>query len=67
MFVVSVQVKEENPSASFGELAKIVSERWKAVSPDEKKEYEDKAKQVRAIKYSLMLILARTCNVCVLL
>ncbi|KAF5832780.1 FACT complex subunit SSRP1-A [Dunaliella salina] len=39
------KMKAENPSASFGELAKLISERWKTISPEEKAPYEEAAKQ----------------------
>lgn len=31
---------------SFGDLAKLVSERWKSISPEDKASYEAKAKKV---------------------
>ncbi|GAN07545.1 non-histone chromosomal protein 6 [Mucor ambiguus] len=37
------QVKEENPEASFGTLGKLLGEKWKAMSDEEKKPYVDKA------------------------
>eukprot|EP00522_Entomoneis_paludosa_P008598 CAMPEP_0172442372 /NCGR_PEP_ID=MMETSP1065-20121228/2822_1 /TAXON_ID=265537 /ORGANISM="Amphiprora paludosa, Strain CCMP125" /LENGTH=905 /DNA_ID=CAMNT_0013192211 /DNA_START=91 /DNA_END=2808 /DNA_ORIENTATION=- len=36
-------VKEDNPDASFGELTKIVSERFKALSDEERKKWDDRA------------------------
>ena len=36
-------VKEENPEASFGEITRIISRRWKAVAVDDRKEWNDKA------------------------
>jgi structure-specific recognition protein 1 len=36
------RVKEKNPEASFGDLARLVSKEFKALSPEEKKKYEDK-------------------------
>ncbi|CAG5104918.1 Oidioi.mRNA.OKI2018_I69.chr1.g1670.t1.cds [Oikopleura dioica] len=41
---VNKQVREENPQSGFGDLSKIIGERWRALSAEEKKEYEDKAK-----------------------
>ena len=38
------KIKEENPKAKFGKLAKITGAKWKALSPEEKKEWEEKAK-----------------------
>ena len=37
------RIKEENPDASFAEIAKMVSEAWKGLGTDEKKKYEDMA------------------------
>jgi hypothetical protein len=34
------QVKEDNPGISFGETGKKLGEMWKALSADDKKEYE---------------------------
>lgn len=42
-----MQLKEENPGVSFGELAKLISEQWKSISAEEKVPYENMAKQVR--------------------
>lgn len=36
-------VKEENPEASFGDIAKIKSKKYKALKMDERKEWDDKA------------------------
>ena len=36
-------VKEENPDASFGEIARITSQRFKALPPKERKIWDDKA------------------------
>lgn len=36
-------VKEENPDATFGELAKIISTRFKQLTAKEKKKWDDKA------------------------
>jgi hypothetical protein len=46
-YLICTQLKAANPSASFGELAKIVSEHWKNVSSEEKATYEAMAKQVK--------------------
>merc|ERR1719198_269914 len=39
------RVKEENPSASFGDIARLVSAEFKSLSPEEKRVYEEKAKK----------------------
>ncbi|KAI8974743.1 high mobility group box domain-containing protein [Pilobolus umbonatus] len=36
-------VKEENPEATFGQIGKILGEKWKAMSDAEKQPYMDKA------------------------
>jgi hypothetical protein len=36
-------IKAENPSFTFGELAKAVSDKWNAMSDEDKKPYTDKA------------------------
>jgi hypothetical protein len=38
------KVKADNPDAKTTDLTKIMSPMWKALSPEEKKPYEDKAK-----------------------
>ncbi|KAI8885347.1 HMG box protein, partial [Backusella circina FSU 941] len=38
------KIKQENPDATFGQLGKILGEKWKAMSEDDKKPYNDKAK-----------------------
>jgi len=42
MYMKSVRssVKNDNPDASFGEITKIVSEKWKMLSDDEKNQYK---------------------------
>jgi structure-specific recognition protein 1 len=37
------KLKEENPDLSFGELGKLVGQRYKEISEEEKKKYESKA------------------------
>ena len=32
---------EENPGASFQEIAKLIGEKWNALSPTEKEKYEE--------------------------
>ncbi|KAH3682519.1 hypothetical protein WICPIJ_006510 [Wickerhamomyces pijperi] len=36
-------VREENPGISFGGVGKLLGEKWKALTADEKKPYEEKA------------------------
>ena len=38
-------IKEEKPGISFGELGKLVGERWRALSSEEKSEFEAIAKK----------------------
>ena len=37
------EIKDANPEASFGELGKLVGAAWKALSEEDKKEYNEKA------------------------
>jgi len=39
------EVQANNPDASFGELSGLVAQEWKKVSDEEKKKYEDMAKE----------------------
>ncbi|KAG2228050.1 hypothetical protein INT45_012074 [Circinella minor] len=36
-------VQQENPDAAFGQIGKILGERWKSMSEDDKQPYKDKA------------------------
>ena len=36
-------VREENPQVTFGQIGKILGERWKALGPSERAPYEAKA------------------------
>ena len=36
-------IKEENPDASFGDIARLISARFKELPPKEKKMWEEKA------------------------
>ena len=38
------KVREEHPSAAFGELSRLIGEKWRALEGDLKKEFEEKAK-----------------------
>ncbi|CAO3612755.1 unnamed protein product [Cunninghamella echinulata] len=42
------KVKEENPDATFGQLGKILGEKWKNMSDDEKKPYAEQAEKDKA-------------------
>ncbi|KXZ45334.1 hypothetical protein GPECTOR_56g431 [Gonium pectorale] len=49
------KVKSENPGAKFGEIGKLLGERWKAMSSDDKAQYEamaarDKVRYADAMK-----------------
>ena len=37
-------IKAENPDVSFGQVGKLLGEKWKALSPEEREPYEAKAK-----------------------
>jgi len=37
------KIKQQNPEATFGDIASLVSEAWKALSEKDKKKYTDKA------------------------
>ncbi|KAI5837275.1 high mobility group box domain-containing protein, partial [Morchella snyderi] len=36
-------VRSENPGIAFGQVGKVLGERWKALTPLQRKPYEDKA------------------------
>lgn len=38
-------MREENPSAGVGEIAKILAERWKELNEKQKKKYEEMARK----------------------
>ncbi len=40
---VMLQVKQENPGIAFTEIAKVLGEKWKNVSADDRKEFEEQA------------------------
>ncbi|KAL4992133.1 high mobility group box domain-containing protein [Aspergillus falconensis] len=37
------KVREENPGITFGQVGKMLGEKWKSLSDKERKPYEDKA------------------------
>ncbi|KAL5339167.1 Non-histone chromosomal protein 6 [Aspergillus crustosus] len=37
------KVREENPGITFGQVGKMLGERWKALSDKDRKPYDDKA------------------------
>ncbi|GAQ80667.1 high mobility group box protein [Klebsormidium nitens] len=43
------QVQKENPEASFGALSTLLGEKWKNVSAEKKKPYEDQAKSLNDV------------------
>ncbi|KAJ9193768.1 transcriptional regulator family: HMG [Paecilomyces variotii] len=36
-------VREQNPGISFGQVGKVLGERWKALSDEDRRPYEEKA------------------------
>lgn len=40
------KIKEENPKAKFGKIAKIIGKKWQELSPEEKAVWVEKAKQL---------------------
>lgn len=38
-------IRKAHPDAEFGEIAKLVAKQWKTLSPEEKKPYEDQARE----------------------
>mmetsp|Transcript_17041 Transcript_17041/g.40155 ORF Transcript_17041/g.40155 Transcript_17041/m.40155 type:complete len:809 (+) Transcript_17041:83-2509(+) len=42
------KIKEENPDASFGDIARLISERYKSLSDEQKKKWEDMAAKDKA-------------------
>ena len=43
-----LQVKQENPGIAFTEVAKVMGEKWRNVTGDEKKEFEEMAAKDKA-------------------
>ncbi|RJL30105.1 non-histone chromosomal protein 6 [Bailinhaonella thermotolerans] len=37
------EVVKENPDVGFGQIGKILGERWRSLGPEEKRPYEEKA------------------------
>ncbi|GES58528.1 non-histone chromosomal protein 6 [Aspergillus terreus] len=37
------KVREENPGITFGQVGKMLGEKWKALSEDDRRPYEEKA------------------------
>ncbi|GAB2296673.1 High mobility group B protein 13 [Dionaea muscipula] len=50
------EVKKENPDADFKEISNILGAKWKTISPEEKKPYEDK---YQADKQAYLQIITR--------
>jgi len=42
------RMKQENPEASFGELGKLLGNKWKELDDDEKKPYMEQAARDKA-------------------
>lgn len=38
-------MREENPDAGFSQIQKIIGEKWKALSAEEKTKYEEEAQK----------------------
>ncbi|GJP36872.1 hypothetical protein CLOM_g21338 [Closterium sp. NIES-68] len=45
------QIKKDNPGIAFGDIGKLIGEKWKKMSAEEKAPYEDKAK-VDKVRYA---------------
>lgn len=45
---VWMQVKQENPGIAFTEVAKVMGEKWRSVTADEKKGFEEMAAKDKA-------------------
>jgi hypothetical protein len=41
-----LQVKSDNPGAGFAEISKLMGEKWKSMSAEDKAPYEAQAKEV---------------------
>ena len=39
------EIRKAHPEAQFGEIAKLVAEQWRLLSPEEKKPYQDQARE----------------------
>ncbi|XP_071693840.1 high mobility group B protein 13-like [Rutidosis leptorrhynchoides] len=48
------EVKKENPEAEFSEVGNILGAKWKTLTPDEKKPYEEKY-QIEKVAYSKII------------
>lgn len=44
-----MQVKKENPEAAFSEVANILGAKWKTLTPEEKKPYEENYQTEKAV------------------
>ena len=53
-------MKEENPDATFGELGKLIGEKWHQLSEADKAPYQEKAdeakKQYQVCSFSLLFV-----------
>jgi high mobility group protein B1 len=41
------KIKEEHPNAKFGELSKLLSEKWKSLTEEQKKSYKNKEEKIQ--------------------
>ncbi|KAI9492702.1 HMG box protein [Zychaea mexicana] len=41
------QIQQENPDAAFGQIGKLLGEKWKSMDDDQKQPYKDKAEADR--------------------
>jgi upstream-binding transcription factor len=56
-----MQIKKENPEAEFKEISNILGAKWKNVTAEEKKPYEDK---YQAEKEAYMQVMAKEKRQC---
>lgn len=60
MWYVLQQVKKENPEISFGEVGKVLGEKWKAIGATEKAKFEEMAKKDKVCTCIAAPLRART-------
>jgi hypothetical protein len=57
------QIQKENPDAGFGALSTLLGEKWKGVSAEEKKPYEEKAAALKGVYTAEMEAYKKVCHV----